>query len=181
MTEPVVPTVSDAEDMPGNGSVDWVEPPEFRLEPVPGRPGTVRPVLTKPVSLDPETGAVSWEGSHPPEPRPGPVEASVRADLDRLGRLDEGVRGSLAQMALRLARAYDLCADADLAQLARANMELRQTLSRIAEVDDDGDPDEAARTSTPEWTGGSAAVRDPAQSGAADVGAADGGGGGAPG
>lgn len=99
---------------------------------------------------------------------PGPVEIAVRADLDRLGRLDEGVRGSLAQMALRMARAYDRF-DGDLTKLARANMELRQTLERIAEVGDDDDGGEAARMSTP--------VRDAAEPGAADAGAADGGGG----
>lgn len=37
-----------------------LEPPTWRNEPVPGRPGVVRPVLSKPLRMDPETGAVCW-------------------------------------------------------------------------------------------------------------------------
>ncbi len=116
----------------------------------------------------------TWDDGDKPPPwsnrdaEPGPVEMAVRADLERLGRLDEGVRGSLAEMALRMARAYDGYDGADITKLARVNMELRQTLCRIAEVGDDGDGGEAARMSTP--------VRDAAESGPADAGAADGGG-----
>ena len=60
------------------------------------------------------------------------------ADMERLGKLDEGVRGSLAQMALRLARAYDEF-DGDLTKLTRLNQELRTTLQAMAEVRDDGE------------------------------------------
>jgi len=34
-------------------------PPTWRLEPVPGA-NAVRPVLNKPIRMDPETGAVCW-------------------------------------------------------------------------------------------------------------------------
>lgn len=36
-------------------------PPAFRVEPHPHLPGVVRPVLDKPVRIDPATGAVEWE------------------------------------------------------------------------------------------------------------------------
>jgi hypothetical protein len=98
----------------------------------------------------------------------GPVESSVRRDLDRLGKLDEGVRGSLAQMALRMARAYDQYAGADLTKLSRANQELRATLQAMTEVGDDGDDDPSARLPSP--------VRNGAESGAVDAGRAGGGG-----
>lgn len=39
---------------------DFWDPPTFTNEPVPGRPGMVRPVLSKPIRLDPETGAMCW-------------------------------------------------------------------------------------------------------------------------
>jgi hypothetical protein len=99
----------------------------------------------------------------------GPVERSVLADLSRLGKLDEGVRGSLAQMALRLAQAYDAYDGEDPGKLSRLNQELRQTLKDVAEVgdDDDGRAGDAARMSTP--------VRDASDAGPADVGAAHGG------
>ena len=42
------------------------DPPTFRMEPVPGRPGVVRPVLSKPIRVDPETGAIDWDDD-PPE------------------------------------------------------------------------------------------------------------------
>lgn len=35
-------------------------PPTFGLRPDPNRPGVVRPVLNKPIRMDPETGAVCW-------------------------------------------------------------------------------------------------------------------------
>lgn len=104
----------------------------------------------------------------------GPVEAAVQRDLGQLGRLDTGVRATLAEMVMKMARAYDRYEGADLAKLARLNQELRQTLmSLTTEVGGDSDDDEAAHLSTPVWDG--------AQPGAADVGAEGGGGGGAAG
>jgi hypothetical protein len=38
----------------------FADPPMFTLEPDPQRPGAVRPVLSKPVWVDPETGGVTW-------------------------------------------------------------------------------------------------------------------------
>lgn len=113
----------------------------------------------------------------------GSVETSVRRDLARLGELDDGARGSLAAMALRLAQAYDRYDGADMAKLARLNQELRQTLAAVVEVRNDGDGDEdAAALSTPEWAPDvPAAVRDAAEPGAADVGRPGGGGGAAAG
>lgn len=106
--------------------------------------------------------------------RPGPVESAIKRDLAQLGRLDTGVRATLAQMVLKMARAYDRYEGADLAKLARLNQELRQTLAALtAEVSDDGDGEEAAHLSTPVW--------DPAEPGPADAGAEGGRGGGAAG
>ncbi len=97
----------------------------------------------------------------------GPVEAAV---VEALAGVDTSGSGApLAAMALRMARAYDAYEDADLTKLARLNQELRQTLRALAEAVDDGDDDEAAAVSTPVWNGEDA--------GAADVGAAGGGGG----
>ncbi len=44
----------------------------------------------------------------------GPVEVTVRRDLAQLGRLDTGVRATLAEMALKMARAYDRYEGADV-------------------------------------------------------------------
>lgn len=38
------------------------KPPTFSMQPVPGRPGTVRPVLDKPIWTDPATGSMRWGG-----------------------------------------------------------------------------------------------------------------------
>lgn len=104
----------------------------------------------------------------------GPVETAVRRDLAQIGRLDTGVRATLAQMALKMARAYDGYEGSDLAKLARLNQELRATLTGLrTEVSGDSDVEEAAHLSTPVWDG--------AQSGAADAGAEGVGGGGAAG
>ena len=105
-------------------------------------------------------------------PVPGRVEASTLAALDRLGKLDEGVRGPLAEMAVRMARAYDQYEGADLTKLARLNQELRQTLTALVGVGDDDDGGEPARLSTPVW--------DATQPGPADAGTPGGGGGGDP-
>lgn len=37
---------------------DFFEPPTYRLEP--DEHGRMRPVLSKPIRMDPETGAVCW-------------------------------------------------------------------------------------------------------------------------
>jgi hypothetical protein len=41
---------------------DLGDPPAFRYEPDPGNPRIMRPVLSKPIRVDPETGAVCWCG-----------------------------------------------------------------------------------------------------------------------
>ncbi|MEV7264697.1 hypothetical protein AB0N38_14205 [Micromonospora aurantiaca] len=101
---------------------------------------------------------------------PGPVEQSVSDALDRLGKLDSGVRAPLALMARKLARAFDQYQGNDLTKLSRLNQELRQTLTAMVEVGDDGDGD-GADLPAPVW--------DSAEPGAADAGRAGGGGGGA--
>lgn len=68
---------------------------------------------------------------------PGAVESSVRLDIDRIGKTDTGVRGSLKEMALKLARAFDECKTEDITALAKLNSELRQTLSRLTDVGND--------------------------------------------
>jgi hypothetical protein len=98
----------------------------------------------------------------------GPVTAEALRELDALAASKHVFQGTLTQMAVRLARAYDEYDGADLTKLARLNQELRQTLAALTEVGDDGDDGEAARMSTP--------VRHAEVAGAADVGAADRGG-----
>lgn len=110
--------------------------------------------------------------------RAGRMETSVRQDLRRMGKLDTGVKASLAETAVILARAIDSYSGrvdaggsaAQLSALAKAIQELRSTLRALVEKSDDADDGDEARMSTPVW--------DAAQSGAADVGAADRGGGG---
>lgn len=104
-------------------------------------------------------------------PGPGPVESAIQVDLARLGALDVGVRSTLSQMVLKMARAYDRYEGSDLAKLARLNQELRQTLTVLTtEANSDGDGEQAAHLSTPVWHA--------AEPGTADAGAAGGGGGG---
>lgn len=99
--------------------------------------------------------------------KPGPVETSVIADLDALPKQDTtGLRRSLREMALKLARAMDECETKDVAALSRANAELRQTLARLtgAGADDRSTLADFLRLmSTP--------VRDETVTGAADAGA----------
>lgn len=71
---------------------------------------------------------------------PGPVETSVVGALKTYAGLS-GMQAPLAEMALRLARAYDGYAGDDLTKLSRLNQELRQTLQVIAEVGLDDDDD----------------------------------------
>lgn len=81
-----------------------------------------------PCDCSPETGETKL---------PGPVEQSVWADIERVGKTDVGVRGSLKEMALKLARAFDLCETDDITALAKLNAELRQTLARLTDVGSD--------------------------------------------
>ena len=70
--------------------------------------------------------------------QPGTVEAQVRADLAALGELDKGMRGSLAAIAITLARALDRAAeDEDLGKIAQVSLQLRQTLASMSDVSKD--------------------------------------------
>jgi hypothetical protein len=106
------------------------------------------------------------------------VEVALTRELAAMDGADSAFHDSLAEMAVRLARAYDGYDGHDLTKLARLNQELRQTLAALVEVGVDDDSDEGARLSTPVFADVPAAVRDAAQPGPADVGAAGGGGGG---
>lgn len=102
---------------------------------------------------------------------PGRMEAQVSADLERMGGLDYGVRGSLAEASRILARAIDSYAaqpktPAELSSIAKAIQELRTTLGRLVEVSED---EPTAGDTTPVW--------DATEPGPADAGAADPGGG----
>ena len=69
------------------------------------------------------------------EKKVGTIEAAVQTDLDRLGKLDTGVRGSMAQVALKLARALDNQPDdAGPTTTARLAQELRTTLLALMGV-----------------------------------------------
>lgn len=88
--------------------------------------------------------------------RAGRMELTVRRDLRRLGTLNTGVRASLAQAALILARAIDSYAKeaktpAELSAIAKAIQELRTTLARLVEASDDDEG--AAGDTTPVWDG----------------------------
>lgn len=96
---------------------------------------------------------------------PGAVELSVRADIARVGKLDVGMRSSLKEMALKLARAFDQCQTDDITALAKLNAELRQTINRLQDVGNADTESVAAllrRLSTP--------VRDTSQPGTSDAG-----------
>lgn len=81
-----------------------------------------------------------------------PVTRAIRAYIREIGKL-EGPQETLARMALRLAKEYDAYVDGDLTKLARANMELRQTLMALRDAAVSKDNDEDAKIlSTPEWT-----------------------------
>ncbi len=111
---------------------------------------------------------------------PGRMESAVLGDLRGLGGLDTGVQASLAEAALILARAIDSYAKdaktpAQLSAVTKAIQELRTTLGRLVELTNDNRRP-AAGDSTPVWSDGTL-VRDAAESGPADAGAADRGGG----
>ncbi len=84
----------------------------------------------------------------------GAVERAVKNDLAKL-KLEDGMRATLAQAALVLARSIDAYSGktesaAQLSAVAKAIQELRSTLSRLLEVNDDaGAEEEGARISTP--------------------------------
>jgi len=85
-------------------------------------------------------------------PGPGPVERAVQEFIDSFPKLT-GPQATLAQMALRLSREYDTYADIDMSKLARANMELRQTMTALAAAAQQEENDkDAPHLSTPEWT-----------------------------
>ena len=83
--------------------------------------------------MDPDT-APSPESEDATPYEPGPVERAVLADMLRVGKTDVGVRSSLKEMALKLARALDLCSTDDVMTLAKANAELRQTLGKLTDT-----------------------------------------------
>jgi len=101
----------------------------------------------------------------------GPIEMQVRRDLDRMGKLDVGVRGSLAAIATRLARALDSTQDDDLTRVSQVSLQLRQTLVSLSDVSNDPEliRQLLSRLSTP--TDGDAEVRDAEDDESADVGA----------
>jgi hypothetical protein len=47
-------------DTPPPPTPEELEPPSFHYEPVPGKPGVVRPVLDKQMRVNPETGETTW-------------------------------------------------------------------------------------------------------------------------
>jgi hypothetical protein len=65
---------------------------------------------------------------------PGEIEKNVRENIERLGKLDEGMRSSYALMAYKLARALDSANVDDVAELTKLNQELRQTLGKLVDV-----------------------------------------------
>lgn len=82
----------------------------------------------------PETPAERPEtGLECPTCTPGALEASVRADLARLGPLTSGTRGALASMAIILARTIDGggLEPPTPAQVAQLSQQLRATLSAL--------------------------------------------------
>lgn len=84
------------------------------------------------------TGPVAEEGE-PVAPSHAVEEAVIR-DLARLGGLTTGVRSSLVQVALGLARSMDHAMDTDAGPtaIARLAQELRTTLISLTEVSSDG-------------------------------------------
>lgn len=84
-----------------------------------------------------EGGAVARQ----PKRQAGPVETTVRDDVEQLGDL-VGVEPSLSEMAYALAREIDAGGGEDGKQLPSLNRELRQTLAQLLEgraADDDDD------------------------------------------
>jgi 4-hydroxy-3-methylbut-2-en-1-yl diphosphate synthase IspG/GcpE len=71
---------------------------------------------------------------------PGKVETRVRADIAHLGITDAGFSQSYAEIALALARALDRAdTEEDIGKIAQVSLQLRQTLSGMVQVGDDGE------------------------------------------
>lgn len=94
--------------------------------------------------------------------RPG-IESTVRADLGKLGHLDEGVNPTLVAMAFNLARIIDSWSAqkeftaAQLGALVKAHQQLAALMSKLAEVPNEAD-DFDERMGTPTMP---ATVRNP--------------------
>lgn len=73
----------------------------------------------------------------------GPIERTVREDIERLGELT-GVAPSMAELAYRLAQSLDSSTKLEGRELAPVAAQLRATLEAIAEAV--GDPDDPAIT-----------------------------------
>lgn len=74
-------------------TADWMDPPTFSLQEV--APGVVRPVLSKPIRMDPESGAVCWcaRSGRPVLDTGGPMSAVVyRPDSPHRCRMVPDVR-----------------------------------------------------------------------------------------
>lgn len=95
--------------------------------------------------------------------RIGPIERSARAYMRSLSKRDELVK-TYTEMVLRLARSYDAYDGADLAKVARLNMELRQTLTTISEAARADDDSGQSVASVPEWSEVPTTVRNATQS-----------------
>lgn len=110
-------------------------------------------------------------------PSTGRMLRAVQTDLARYGSEVTGEAAALTTSALILAQAIDSYSSqaktaAELAAITRAISELRTVMEKLSMgvPDRDGD-DERSRLSTPSWDPGLAsAVRNTAQSGAADAG-----------
>jgi hypothetical protein len=90
------------------------------------------------------------------EPAFGPIETSVRADIQALGPLTSGVRRSMAVMAYGLASQLDQAYEDDASgtRIAQINKELRSTLQQVTETANDNRKADALATflSSPEFT-----------------------------
>jgi hypothetical protein len=106
---------------------------------------------------------------------PGPIEQAVAADIERLGELTRIGQGTLAALALKLARVLDVRGDEEPAsQTAKAVDTLRITMSKLTEEDtsDPGIQDKlGALLSSPDYGGSpvSATLRYPKKPGTADA------------
>lgn len=89
-----------------------------------------------------KTGDPSEERARSTEDKPrgpGKVETSVSADIESLGIPDKGFSQSFANIALALARALDRAdQEEDIGKIAQVSLQLRQTLSGMVQIGDDG-------------------------------------------
>ena len=94
-------------------------------------------------SREPEPARSPWR-------RTGPVEKTVREDIEALGVL-VGVEPTLAEMAFRLARDIDAGGGEDGRLMPQLNKELRATLKQLVDGRPaDDDDDDLADLATPE-------------------------------